>query len=307
MILKPSERSPLSAIGLVDLLELPPGVLNVVLGDGRAGAPLAAHPDVDFVSFTGSTAVGRSIASASASQLRPVALELGGKDPVIVDSDVDPGWAAEQVAVGAFTNTGQICTSMERIYVHRAVYDPFVERLTELAAAHVMGPGTEESTTLGPLVDERQRRIVASHVEDALARGARALTGGAVPDRPGFFYPPTVLVDVTDDMVVMNEETFGPVAPVMAVSSFEEALEKAASSEYGLAATVLTRDTAHAEAAARALPAAIVWVNEWQGGHPDFEYEPARSSGYGRTGGRAWLDTVTRPKAIHMAPAPEPG
>ncbi|MEV0830255.1 aldehyde dehydrogenase family protein [Nonomuraea rubra] len=297
VVLKPSERSPLSAVRLLELMDLPPGVVNLVLGDSRAGAPLTADERIGLVHFTGSVEAGRKVGARSGGLLHRSILELGGKDPVIVDAGVDPVATAAAVAFGAFANTGQICTSMERIYVHQDVAEPFVAALVEAAGAYPAGD------VLGPLVDRRQRDVVVRHVTDAVERGAAVRAGGVVPEGPGFYYPATVLTGVDESMLVMTEETFGPVAPVAVVSSFEEGLERAGASRYGLAATVYTTDPAHA-AAARRIPAGVVWVNQWQGGGPERLYEPAGDSGMGATGARAAYDAATRPTSIHLAPLP---
>src|SRR5215210_1670501 len=197
VVLKPSEKTPLSTIRLVELLDLPAGVLELLLGDGRAGRPLAAHPDVDLVIHTGSIATGRELAALTAPDLRKALLELGGKDPLVVDAGVDPAWAAAQAAAGAFANAGQLCTSIERIYVHEAAADAFVEALVAQA----------EQTEIGPLIDERQREIVHRHVSEALDAGAELHAGGEPAGGPGFFYPPTVLSGCTDAMAIMREET----------------------------------------------------------------------------------------------------
>src|SRR4051812_40785036 len=214
VVLKPSEKTPLSTIRLVELLDLPAGVLELLLGDERAGRPLAAHPQVDLVIHTGSIATGRELAAACAGDLRKALLELGGKDPLIVDAGVDPAWAAAQAAAGAFANAGQLCTSVEGFYVRADVAGRFAAALAE----------QRRRTTIGPLSDERQREIVPRHVTEALDAGAELRTGGAPADGPGFFYPPTVLAGCTDDMAVMREETFGPVAAGRAGGSFHEAL-----------------------------------------------------------------------------------
>ncbi|MDN5916937.1 MAG: aldehyde dehydrogenase family protein [Pseudonocardia sp.] len=300
VVLKPSERSPLSTTRLVELLALPEGVLNLVHGDGRAGGPLAGHPDVGLVRFTGSVAAGREVGAGSGRALHRAVLELGGKDPVVVDAGVDPVATAQAVAFGAFVNTGQICTSMERIYVHREIADEFVTALCAAAAGFTTGDGRDPATVLGPLVDRRRRDVVHRHVTDALARGATLRVGGAVPPGPGNFYPATVLTDVDESMLVMTEETFGPVAPVQVVASWEEGLQRASRSSFGLGATVYTRDPAHA-ADASAIPAAVTWVNQWQGGGPGRVYEPARDSGTGATGAHAAYDAATRPSTVHVA------
>ncbi|WP_327659806.1 MULTISPECIES: aldehyde dehydrogenase family protein [unclassified Streptomyces] len=303
VVVKPSERSPLSTVRLFELAAssgLPPGVLNLVLGDGRTGAALAEHEDVRLVHFTGSVGAGRAVGAATGQRLHRCVLELGGKDPVVIDAGVDPVATAQAVAFGAFINTGQICTSMERIYVHERIADEFVEALVAAARTFTIGDGLDPATVLGPLVDARQRDTVRRHVEDAVAKGATVHTGGAVPERRGYFYPATVLTGVDDTMLVMTEETFGPVAPISVVADFEEGLTRAAASRYGLAATVYTDDPEHIAAAAH-LPVGVVWVNQWQGGGPERLYEPARDSGMGATGARAAYDAATRPATVHIA------
>ncbi|MFJ9083985.1 aldehyde dehydrogenase family protein [Streptomyces sp. NPDC102384] len=303
VVVKPSERSPLSTVRLFELAAssgLPPGVLNLVLGDGRTGAALAEHEDVRLVHFTGSVGAGRAVGTATGQRLNRCVLELGGKDPVVIDAGVDPVATAQAVAFGAFINTGQICTSMERIYVHERIADEFVEALVAAARTFTIGDGLDPATVLGPLVDARQRDTVRRHVEDAVAKGATVHTGGAVPERRGYFYPATVLTGVDDTMLVMTEETFGPVAPISVVADFEEGLTRAAASRYGLAATVYTDDPEHIAAAGH-LPVGVVWVNQWQGGGPERLYEPARDSGMGATGARAAYDAATRPAAVHIA------
>lgn len=303
VVVKPSERSPVSTVRLLELASssgLPAGVLNLVLGDGRTGAALTEHEDVQLVHFTGSVAAGRAVGTATGRRLRRCVLELGGKDAVLIDAGVDPVATGQAVAFGAFVNSGQICTSMERIYVHERIADEFVEALVAAARTFALGDGTDPGTVLGPLVDARQRETVRRHVQDAVAKGATVRTGGAAPERPGYFFPATVLTDVDDTMLVMTEETFGPIAPVAVVSSFEEGLARAAASRYGLAATVYTDDPEHIAAAAR-LPVGVVWVNQWQGGGPERLYEPARDSGMGATGARAAYDAATRPAAVHLA------
>ncbi len=299
VVVKPSERSPLSTVRLFELLTLPPGVVNLVLGDARAGARLAEHEGVRLVHFTGSVDAGRMVGAGAGKLLHRTVLELGGKDPVVVDADVDPVATADAVAFGAFVNTGQICTSMERIYVHRDVAEVFVDALVAAAEGFTIEAG-REGVELGPLVDERQRELVHRHVTDAVDRGATVRTGGVVPQGKGFFYPPTVLTDVDESMLIMTEETFGPVAPVVVVSSFEEGVERASRSRFGLGATVYTGDPEHIAAAAR-IPAGVTWINQWQGGGPERIYEPSGDSGMGATGARAAYDAATRVSSMHIA------
>lgn len=292
VVIKPSEKSSLSARRMFDAIDLPTGVINLVLGDRRAGEPLASHPDIALVHFTGSVTVGRSVAATAARKLHRTVLELGGNDAAIVDADVSITATAAAVAAGCFVNTGQICNSIERIYVHRSVFEDFAAALA--AEAQTMTAG------LGPLVDERQRNVVARHVDDAVGSGARILTGGSAPSRPGFFYPATVLVDVPTDCLLMREETFGPVAPLIPFNSFDEALALAADTEFGLSGTLFSNDAGHVQRAGT-LEVGVLWVNKWQGGSANRCYEPAGISGVGAAGGRAAFDASTRPSTIFIA------
>jgi succinate-semialdehyde dehydrogenase/glutarate-semialdehyde dehydrogenase len=309
VVFKPSERTPLSGQLVAGVLAdaLPAGVLQLLHGDGRTGAPLAAHPDVDVVYHVGSSATGRAIARACAGTGAHAVLEGGGKDACIVDAGVDPAWAAGQVALGAFANAGQICVSVERVYVHEDVAAAFLAELVGAAEERVVGAWDDPASTMGPLVDRRQRAIVERHVDEARAGGARVLTGGRTPDGPGAFYPPTVLAGCEDAMAVMTEETFGPVAAVRVVGSFDEALRAAAHSSYGLAATVLTPDMAHAQRAVRELPVGTVKVNAVFGGAPGGAATPGPGSGQGFGYGPELLDELSRCKVVHWEPAPRPG
>ena len=295
VVFKPSERTPLACARVAQVLveELPPGVLQLLHGDGRTGAPLAAHPDVDAVYHVGSSLTGAAIRRATAETGAHAVLEGGGKDACVVDAGVDPAWAAEQVALGAFANAGQICVSVERVYVHEAVAEPFLAALVERAR------GFE----IGPMVDRRQRAVVEEHVAAAVRDGAQVLAGGTTPEGPGAWYPPTVLTGCTDDMAVMRDETFGPVAAVRVVGSFDEGLAAAARSSYGLAGTVLTSSMEHAQRAARELPVGTVKVNAVFGGAPGGSATPGRGSGQGLGYGPELLDELSRAKVVHWEPA----
>ncbi|HEY0812648.1 MAG TPA: aldehyde dehydrogenase family protein [Pseudonocardia sp.] len=290
---KPSERCPQTGRRFAELVAacLPDGVLEIVDGDGAVGAELAGAP-VDVIAHVGSSATGARIAAAAARTGAHVLLENGGNDPLLVDAGVDPGWAAEQAALGAFANAGQICVSVERVFVHAALAQPFLAALVAQAA--------EWADRIGPLVDGRQREFVHAHVTDALAHGAELLTGGVVPDGPGTFYPPTVLAGCTPDMLVLREETFGPVAPVRVVPDFATGLREAAADRYGLAATVLTPDMAHAQEAWRALPVGTVKVNDVFGGAPGGSAQPRGASGGGYGYGPELLDEMTTTKVVHI-------
>jgi succinate-semialdehyde dehydrogenase/glutarate-semialdehyde dehydrogenase len=290
---KPSERCPRTGQLLHEVLapHVPDGVLHHLVGDAPVGEALCASGDVDLVAHVGSTAAGRAIAARAAATGAKVLLENGGNDALIVDAGVDPRWAAEQAALGAFANAGQICTSVERIYAHRDVAEDFTRELVELAGRWSQ-----------PLVDLRHREHVHSHVADAIGHGARVLTGGVVPDGPGSHYPPTVLAGCTPTMLVLREETFGPVAPIRVVPDFATALAEACADEYGLAATVLTDSTAHAQQAWRALPVGTVKINAVFGGAPGGAAQPRRASGSGYGYGPELLDEMTTTKVVHWEP-----
>ena len=296
---KPSERCPRlgEALGEVLAAAFPPGVFQTISGGAGVGA-LLAQSEVDVIAHVGSSAAGARIARAGALTGAHVIRENGGNDPLLVDRDVDPLWAAEQAAIGAFSNSGQICVAVERIYVHEDIAAEFCAAL-ETEAAVRNGNGS-----VAPLVDLRMRDEVHAQVTDALRQGAHAVEGGALPDGPGSFYPATVLLECTDRMQVMTEETFGPVAPVQVVKSFDEGLRLACSGRYGLAATVLSNNIAHIQRAVAALPVGTVKINEVFGGAPGGAAQPRGESGAGFGYGPELLDEFSRVKVVHIAAPP---
>jgi succinate-semialdehyde dehydrogenase / glutarate-semialdehyde dehydrogenase len=289
---KPSERCPGTGRRFAEMLaaRLPDGVLQILDGAGSVGARLAAS-DVDVVAHVGSSATGRAIAQACAERGAKALLENGGNDALIVDADVDVAWAAEQAALGSFANAGQICVSVERIYVVEPLAGQFLDALTDQARSW--------ADRIGPMVDTRQREVVHRQVTDAAERGARVLIGGQPGG--GSWYPPTVLADCTPDMSVLREETFGPVAPVRTVADFATAVAEAAADDYGLAATVLTGDMGHAQQAWRSLPVGTVKINAVFGGAPGGAAEPRRASGTGFGYGPELLDELTAVKVVHWS------
>jgi succinate-semialdehyde dehydrogenase/glutarate-semialdehyde dehydrogenase len=302
---KPSERSAAPGARLTEIVAsaLPPGVLVLLEGDATTGSTLAGHPDVDLVAHIGSSEAGSDVRLACAARGAAALTENGGKDALIVDSGVDPVWAAEQVAVGAFTNAGQLCTSVERVYLHADLADAVLDELVRRARSLVLGDPRDPDVTMCGLVDERAMATVGAHVQDAVRHGARLLTGGGRSPVGRTAFEPTVLVGCTDDMDVMAQETFGPVAAVAVVSSWDEALARAATGRYGLAATVLTDDDRHALAAIEALEVGTVKVNAVFGGAPGGSAEPRRDSGAGVGYGPDLLREMTRLKAVHWEPA----
>ncbi len=303
VVLKPSELTSLCALRLVELFHqagVPTKVLQVVLGDGSTGAALV-NADISKLVFTGSVATGKRIAEAAASRLLPVVLELGGKDPMIVLDDADLEVASSGAVWGAFMNAGQTCLSVERCYVHRSSYEEFLELVTRKTKMMRVGGGEDDRADIGPLINERQLRIVEAQVDEALARGARLLAGGTRLRQVGpNFYSPTILCDVSHEMLIMREETFGPVLPVMAFDNDDEAIRLANDSEYGLAASVWTKDRARGERVARRIEAGTVMVNDVIScfGISEAPHGGVKASGIGRTHGRHGLEEMTRLKYL---------
>jgi len=301
VVVKPSEYTPLSVLALAEVFNrhLPAGVLTVVSGDREVGAAIAAHPGVDKIMFTGSTATGRRIVEASAGNLARLTLELGGNDAGIVLPGTDPAAIAENLFWGCFINTGQTCAALKRLYVHDSVYDAVVDTLAGLAAGMPMGRGLDEGTVLGPLQNEKQFDIVTGLVDDARARGARIVVGGeAAPELGPLFYRATVVADIEDGAALVDEEQFGPVIPVIRYSDVDDAVRRANASSQGLGASVWAADVDEAVAVARRLQAGTVWINQHGALNPMVPFGGTKASGYGQEFGVAGLKAVAAPKVI---------
>jgi acyl-CoA reductase-like NAD-dependent aldehyde dehydrogenase len=308
VVWKPSEKTPLASRFVAERIfdHLPPGVVNVLLGDGAgAGEPLVRDPEVDVVVFVGSERTGRHLGELCGRSLKKVILELGGKDPLIVDETVDVRAAARLAAESTYFNAGQICTSTERLYVARRIFEEFVDALVEESRAIRVGNGLEAGVQMGPLVDRLQLQTVCGQVEDAVARGAALRFGGRRLEGKGFFFPPTVLTGVGPDLKLMTEETFGPVAPCAAFDDFDEAIALANRSRYGLAAIVCTASAPRAIRAVHALKAGMVKINTMRGKAPGGSSEPFGASGLGHGYGVEFLHELTRQKSVHWRALPK--
>jgi acyl-CoA reductase-like NAD-dependent aldehyde dehydrogenase len=305
VVLKPSELTPLCALRLQTLLRqagVPEAVVEIVIGDGTSGAALlSCEKPIDKVVFTGSVRTGRQVAQAAAAKLIPAVLELGGKDPMIVLEDADVEVASSAAVWGAFVNAGQTCLSVERCYVHRSLLPQFTAACAEKTRKLRVGDGSRTDIEVGPMIHERQLAVVEKHVQDAVERGAKVLVGGLRLSELGpNFYAPTVVSDADHTMALMREETFGPVLPIMGFDSEDEAVQLANDSEFGLAASIWTRDRARGETLARRIQAGTVMVNDCVSGFAICEapHGGMKSSGIGRTHGLLGLEEMVRVKYV---------
>ena len=293
MVIKPSELTPYSALAMCVLAEragVPAGVVSVVTGDSKPiGGELTSNPIVRKLSFTGSTAVGKLLMSQCSATVKKVSLELGGNAPFVVFDDADLEAAVAGAVASKYRNAGQTCVCANRIFVQAGIYDRFAERLAEVASGLKVGNGLDQDTKIGPLIEEKAVVKVEEHVRDAVAKGAKILTGGKRGDGAGHFYVPTVLTGIRADTLVMHEETFGPVAPLMKFDTEEEALRLANATEFGLASYFYTRDIGRAWRVAEGLESGIVGINE---GIISTEVAPfggVKESGIGREGSKYGL------------------
>ena len=308
IVVKPDERTPLTLLEFARIAQecgLPPGVLNVVPGEGPVvGARLASHPDVRNIAFTGSTAVGRDIMRMAAGNIKRLTLELGGKGPNIVLDDADLDLAADGTLFGGLMNQGQACESGTRIIVAATVHDKFVERLIERAATITIGDPLEEATDLGPVISAEARDRILRHIDSGQKEGATLACGGGVPAGPrferGFWVEPTIFTDVRNDMTIAREEIFGPVLSVIRAESTDQAIRIANDTEYGLSAGVWSTDSQRALDVAGQFEAGTVWVNDWHMVNAAYPFGGYKQSGLGRELGPHALDEYTEEKFVHV-------
>lgn len=304
VIVKPSELTPLSTLYLVEHCwdHFPPGVINVINGTGLDVAePLVKHPNVPVIAFTGSLAVGQRIATLAGPMMKKLHLELGGKDAFVVSEDAEPEMTARALAYAALTNAGQVCTSTERVYIPKSRAKEFTEALVEHVRKLRLGPGMSATTDIGPMIGGSYREKVEAHVADATSRGAKVLTGGKRPSGmdTGYFYEPTVLVDVDHSMKIMRDETFGPTIPLMEYDSFEDAINLANDCVYGLGACLVTRDPMKAKIFMEEVKAGTVWINDPLTDNYAGPFGGMKLSGGARELGQEGLDEFRETKHVH--------
>ena len=305
VVMKPSEITPLSILHWCNVVDsvLPDGVINVITGFGQsAGEPIVKHPDVPVVTFTGSVATGKKIAKFAAENLKKVSLELGGKDPMIICDDADIEIAAQGASWGGFVNAGQVCTSIERVYVFENVMDQFTEAIIEEAKKVVLGDPMKEDTHIGPMASKLQQEKAIEKVNQAIKDGARLLAGGSVPENldRGYFYQPTVLDNIEPNMEIITEEAFSPVLPIQKVSSIEEAIQWSNDSVYGLGCSIFTNDIDRALTAADDIKSGTVCINSPLMENIAAPFGGMKQSGIGREHGKEALDEFREAKHIFI-------
>ena len=306
MVVKPAHETPLTMLALAALLEevgLPRGVLNVVTTTDSGGVcePLIRDSRLRKLTFTGSTAVGKVLVGQASDQLLRESMELGGNAPFIVFDDADLDAAVDGAMLAKMRNIGEACTSANRFLVHESVAEEFSSRMAERMGSLTVGDGTQDGVDVGPLITEKARTGVHELVSDAVSGGARALTGGQVPDGPGHFYPPTVLVDVPPSARVFREEIFGPVAPIATFADEDEVVERANDTEYGLVAYVFTRDHARVLRVSEALEFGMVGINTGIVSNPAAPFGGVKHSGFGREGGFEGIEEYLETKYVGSA------
>lgn len=302
VILKPAEQTPLTALRLGQLLleaGLPAGVVNVVPGFGDAGAALVDHPDVDKVAFTGSTEVGKKIAAGASKNLKKVSLELGGKAPNIIFADADLDAAIAGAALAGYFNEGQCCVNGSRLYIQREVFDQVIEGVAKAARAITVGDGFDPATTMGPLVSQEQHEKVIGYVRGAIADGATIAAGSGEPARDqGYFFAPTLITGVTEQMAIQTDEIFGPVITAIPFDTEDEVVAAANNTVYGLAAGVWSGDLGTAHRVGAKLRAGTVWLNTWHADDVTLPRGGFKQSGWGRELGSFGLDDYTELKTV---------
>jgi betaine-aldehyde dehydrogenase len=303
VVIKPSSVTPLSTLALHEAFSiLPEGVVNIITGSGEVlGEALIRHRDVRIIAFTGSVEAGRKIAKLASDELKKVHLELGGKDPFVVCEDADLDISARAAAWAAFLNCGQVCTSTERIYVHESVAGEFIERLAGFTRTLRMGPGIEPTTDIGPMAGDSYRRKVEEQIEEARAAGATVVCGGRRPPQfsKGYYLEPAVLTGVNHGMRIMREETFGPVAPVMTFRTFDEAVDLANNSDYGLGACLFTKDPKKVKKFYEEVKSGTIWINDPLTDNDAGPFGGMKLTGGGRELGEEGIEEFRETKHVH--------
>ena len=303
MVFKPSEMTPLCALKVAEILHeagLPAGIYNVIQGLGEVGASLVTDPRVAKVSLTGSVPTGKKVYAAAAQQMKHVTMELGGKSPLVIFDDADLENAVGGAILGNFYSSGQVCSNGTRVFVQKGIKDAFLKRLTERLSTAVIGDPLDEATNFGPMVSEKQMKIVLDYIEKGEKEGARLVTGGKRLDRDGFYIQPTVFADVKDDMIIAKEEIFGPVMAVLDFETEEEAVTRANATEFGLSAGVFTRDLSRAHRVIAQLEAGSCFINSYNDAPVEAPFGGTKMSGVGRENSKAAINHYSELKSVFV-------
>lgn len=301
IVLKPSPFTPLTTLRIAELIadKVPAGVVNIITGEDDLGPMITAHPDIDKITFTGSTATGKKIMEGASADLKRITLELGGNDASIVMPDADPKKVAEQLFWASFSNAGQICVAAKRTYIHEDIYDELSQAIADYAKNITVGDGAQQGTGVGPIQNKKQYDRVVELIADAKDNGYKFLSGGDVdPSGTGYYVPITILDNPPEDARIVAEEQFGPVMPLMKFSTEEEVIARANASEYGLAGAVWTADTDKGVEIAEQLETGTVWVNEFLHLSPFAPFGGHKQSGFGAEYGTEGLKEFTYPQVI---------
>ena len=306
VVLKPSPYTPLSTLKVGELLRdvFPRGVINILAAGDECGQWMSEHPGIDKISFTGSVGTGKKVMASAAGTLKRVTLELGGNDAAIVLDDVDPKTVAPKLFFAACVNSGQVCMAIKRIYAHEKIYDALCDALADEARKARIGDGLDPQTQFGPIQNRMQYDKVVGILNDTKQSGARVLAGGELPQRPGYFVPPTVVTNVEDNSRIVREEQFGPVVPVLKFSSVDDAVRRANDTRFGLAGSVWSRDPERAAAIAARLEVGTAWVNQHRATSATVPFGGAKESGMGRQYSILGLKENMEPQVISVLKTP---
>lgn len=305
VVIKPSSMTPLSTVRFVELANevLPAGVLNIVTGEGGIGRSITSHPGIQKIVFTGSTPTGKGIMKGAADTLKKLTLELGGNDAGIVLPDVDVGAIAPKVFATSFINSGQTCAALKRLYVHEDIYDEMCQALTQIAENVKLGNGMDDGVEFGPVQNRAQLDIVRELADDAREGGARFLAGGEEMQGPGYFYPLTLVADVSDGCRLVDEEQFGPILPIIKYSDLDEVIERSNKNPNGLGGSVWSNDIEKAKGIAARMECGSVWINGHASVKPHVPFGGVKDSGLGVEFGQAGLEEYTNIQAVHIEKA----
>jgi len=302
IVLKPSPTTPLGSLRVCELAKdiFPAGVVNIITDQNDLGSYLTKHPDIAKISFTGSVATGKKVMESTAATLKRITLELGGNDPGIILDDVNVDEVAQKVFAAAFVNCGQVCLALKRIYIHESIYEELCNKLVEHAKAAIVDDGSLQGTTIGPLQNKTQYEKVQAFLEQAKSDGNVAV-GGEVMERAGYFIQPTIIRDIEDGAQIVDEEQFGPILPLVKYKNLDEVIDRINESEYGLGASVWSRDVDKAQDIAKRVVAGTVWVNQHFAMAPDVPFGGAKSSGIGVEFAEEGLAEYTQRQIINVA------